>query len=79
MKKCCHDEVQNLFQRRMRNSIDVDFLIDDGEVTDVDNELDVEELPEHKDIDEAVYNEVVKQESNDSIPFSGVRRLLVKQ
>lgn len=51
--------------------------IDDREVSDVDNELDVEEeLTDHEDIKEAGCDGVVEQDLNVSIPASGVRRLL---
>lgn len=47
----------------------------DGEVFDIDDELEVEEeLPEHEDINGPGCNEVVEQEPNITIPVSSVRR-----
>lgn len=51
---------------------DVNYVnIDDGEVSDVYNELELEEeLSEHEDIDEAGCDEFVEQETYVSIPVS---------
>lgn len=57
---------------------DMDYVpIDDGEISDIDNELEVEEeIPENEDIDEAGCDEGIEQEPNASNPVSGVPGLL---